>query len=170
MNNNVGTKIVVVGVSASGKSTFARMLGGKIGQSVTYIDALMWKPGWNYIGDEETARLIREVSKRESWIVEGYIEKEARIDLFNRADTIVYLDYPSWLSAWRYLKRSWTHRKNPRPELPGSPDTFSFEFLQRVYLKKEVYKLEKLFKEKNLESKIIRFKTPKEAANFLNNL
>jgi len=168
--NSIGNKIVVLGVSASGKSVFSRKLGEKMGLPVTYIDALMWKPGWQYIGDEETVRLINEASAKETWIIEGYIEKQARVDLFNKADTILYLDYPGWLSAWRYIKRVWKHKKNPRPELPGSPDKFSFKFLKLVYTKGEVYKLERLFKEHDWNSKIIRFRSPKEADLFLKSL
>ncbi|MEY2665164.1 MAG: hypothetical protein RLZZ480_269 [Candidatus Parcubacteria bacterium] len=168
--NSIGNKVVVLGVSASGKSTFARKLGEKTGLPVTYIDTLMWKPGWQYIGDEETVRLIKSVSERDAWIIEGYIEKEARVDLFNKADTILYLDYPGWLSAWRYIKRTWKHRKNPRPELPGSPDKFSFKFLKTVFSKGEVYKLERLLKEHDWNSKITRFTSPKEADLFLKSL
>jgi adenylate kinase family enzyme len=169
MENKIGNKIVILGVSASGKSTFARKLGEKTGLPVTYMDALMWKPGWEYIGDEETVRLIKEASEKEQWVIEGYIDKQVRVDLFNKADTILYLDYPGWLSAWRYIKRTWIHRKNPRPELPGSPEKFSFKFLKIVFTKVEVYKIEKLFKENDWSDKIIRFKSPKEADLFLKN-
>lgn len=130
----------------------------------------MWKPGWNYIGDEETVRLIIQASEKDAWIIEGYIEKEARVELFNKADTILYLDYPGWLSAWRYIKRCFRHRKNPRPELPGSPDKFSFNFLKLVFTKGEVYKLEKLFKEHDWNNKIIRFASPGDAKAFLNTI
>lgn len=170
MERKLGNKIVVLGVSASGKSTFARKLGAITRLPVTYMDALMWKPGWQYIGDEETIRLIKEASQKEAWIIEGYIEKEARVDLFNKADTILYLDYPGWLSAWRYLKRTWRHRKNPRPELPGSPEKFNFNFLKIVFTKGEVYKLEKLCREYDWNNKTIRFKSPKEANVFLKNI
>jgi adenylate kinase family enzyme len=163
----IGNKIVVLGVSASGKSTFARKLGEKTGLPVTFIDALMWKPGWQYIGDEETVRLIKEASGKDAWIIEGYIEKQARVDLFNTADTILYLNYPAWLPAFRYIKRWIKHRNNARPELPGCPEKFSFEFLWRVYKKKEVYRLEQLFKEHDWNSKIIRLKSPKETQAFL---
>ncbi len=165
--DSLGKRIVILGVSASGKSTYARKLGERAGLPVTYIDALMWKPGWQYVGDVETVRLIKEASEKEAWIIEGYIEKEARVDLFDKADTILYLDYPGLLSAWRYIKRYLKHWKNPRPELPGSPEKFSFKFLKLVYTKGEVWKLEKLFKEHNWNSKIIRFKSPKEATELL---
>jgi adenylate kinase family enzyme len=168
--NKLGNKIVVLGVSASGKSTFARKLGKKIGLPVTHMDALMWKPGWEYIGEEETVTLIKEVSEKDQWIIEGYIEKKVRVELFTKVNTILYLDYPGWLSAWRYVNRTLKHRKNPRPELPGSPETFKFSFLKIVFTKGEVYKLEKLFKEHNWDSKIIRFKSPKESKVFLSKL
>jgi adenylate kinase family enzyme len=130
----------------------------------------MWQPGWNYVGDEATVAIIKEAAQRDRWIIEGYIEKEAREVLFDSADTILYLDYPAWLPALRYIKRWWTHRKDPRPELPGCPEKFSFEFLIRVYKKKEVYRLEQLFNSGKWDNKIIRFKTPKEAEQFLQSL
>lgn len=167
MESKLGTKIVVLGVSASGKSTFARMLAQKTQLPLVHIDEIMWKPGWQYIGDEETIRLIKEVSEKERWLIEGYIEKGAQRDLFTKADTLLYLDYPPCLPAFRYLKRWVKHRKDPRPELPGCPEKFSFDFLVRVYKKKEVYRLEKLLKEGHWDSKIIRFKTPKQAEHFL---
>ena len=168
--SNLGTKIVVLGVSASGKSTFARSLATKIQLPLIHIDEIMWNPGWQYIGDEETVRRIEEVSEQDGWIIEGYIEKGARVELFNKADTLLYLDYPAWLPALRYIKRWWQHRKDSRPELPGCPETFSFEFLKRVYLKKEVYRLEQLFKDGNYDEKIIHLKSPNETASFLKSL
>ncbi len=170
MENKIGNKVVILGVSASGKSTFARKLGKKTGLPVTYIDALMWKPDWQYIGDEETVRLIKEASEKEAWITEGYIEKGARVELFTKADAIVYLDYPAWLPAFRYIKRWIKHRNNPRPELPGCPEKFSFEFFVRVYKKKEVYRLEQLFKQHDWNTKIIRLKSPAKADLFLKSL
>lgn len=168
--NKLGNKIVVLGVSASGKSTFARRLATKMKLPLIHIDELMWKPGWQYIGDEETIRLIKEVSEKDSWIIEGYIEKGAQPDLFNKSDTLVYLDYPAWLPALRYIKRWWQHRTEPRPELPGCPERFSFDFLKRVYLKKEVYRLEQLFKKVDYSAKIIRLKSPKQAEKLLQSL
>ena len=108
--SKLGKRTVVLGVSASGKSTFARVLANKTDLPLIHIDQIMWKPGWQYIGDEETVRRIKEVSGNEEWIIEGYIEKGARVELFNQADTILYLDYPAWIPALRYIKRWWQHR------------------------------------------------------------
>ncbi len=168
--NKLGTRIVILGVSASGKSTFARELAEKTNLPLIHMDEIMWNPDWQYIGDEETVGLIKEASEKEAWIIEGYIDKGARVDLFNKADTLLYLDYPAWLPALRYIKRWWQHRTDPRPELPGCPEKFSFDFLKRVYLRKEVYRLEKLFKEVDYNSKIIRLKSPKDSKKLLQSL
>jgi adenylate kinase family enzyme len=159
----LGNKILVVGVSASGKSVFSRELGQRMGIPVTYMDALMWKPGWNHIGNEATVKLLDEISKHSEWIIEGYVQKEALPFILERADTIIYLDYPRIVTAWRYIKRSWMHRKDPRPELEGSPDKFSFEFLVRIWKKKEVYYFNKSLTAMPNQEKLVKLESPKEA-------
>jgi adenylate kinase family enzyme len=165
-----GKKIVVVGVSASGKSTFTRKLSEKTKLPVTFMDALMWKPGWEYIGDEETVRKLDEESSTPEWIIEGYISKKARTLVFDRADKIIYLDYSAFVSTWRYIMRWLKHRKKPRPELEGSPEKFSFKFLRLVWSKGEAITLNKYLQEVTDQKKIITFTSPKQAKNFLQNL
>ena len=164
---NLGTKIVIVGVSASGKSTFARKLGNNLHLPVTFMDAIMWKSGWNYIGDEETVKKLHEVSEGNEWIIEGYISKGARTFLFDRADTIIYLDYSRITGVVRYLKRWWNHRNTPRPELEGSPDKFDWKYLKLIWNKGEAISLNKFLAEVSNQDKIIRLSSPREARGFL---
>lgn len=165
--NNLGNKIVVVGVSASGKSTFSRKLADKTQLPTIFMDEIMWKPGWDYVGDEETVKKLQEVSFNPEWIIEGYISKEARTFIFERADTIIYLDYSPIVSSFRYIKRWLKHRKNPRPELEGSPEKFSFKFLKLVWTKGEAISLDKFLDKIEDQSKIVRLRSPREAKSFL---
>lgn len=165
---NIGKKIVVVGISASGKSTFTRKLASKIHLPAIFIDSIMWKPKWEYIGDEETTKKLDEASSGSEWIIEGYITKKARDFVFDRADTIIYLDYSKIISAWQYIKRSLKHRKNSRPELVGSPDKFSFKFLKLVWTKGEAISLNKFLSKIENKNKIITLKSPRESRIFLN--
>lgn len=164
---HLGKRIVVVGVSASGKSTFARKLATKINLPLVHIDSVMWKPGWDYIGDDATLQKLAEISAQDEWIIEGFINKNALQNVLGRAETVIYLDYPRYIPAWRYITRWLTHRKNPRPELEGSPETFSFEFLKRIWDKKEVYRLNKYIQTMPDPEKIIWIQHPKEADRFL---
>ncbi len=164
---NLGKKIVVVGISASGKSTFTKKLAEITKLPAVFMDSIMWKPGWGYVGDEETVKKLNEESFKDEWIIEGYISKEARAFILERADTVIYLDYSPIISSWRYIKRWLKYRKNPRPELPGSPERFSFKFLKLVWTKGEAISLNKFLKEVEDQSKIVTLTSPKDTDIFL---
>jgi len=163
----IGKRIVVVVVSASGKSSFSRKLSKKINVPVFFMDSIMWKSGWNYIGDEETAKKINEVSNNTEWIIEGYIVKKERTFLFEKSDTIIYLDYSPVVASWRYIKRWWKNRTHARPELEGSPEKFSFKFLKLVWNKSEAISLDKFLSEVKKQEKIIKLSCPKETRKLL---
>ena len=159
-------KILIVGVSASGKSTFARKLSDITKIPVTFMDSIMWNRGWEYIGDEKTVEKLDEVSKNSEWIIEGYITTKARTFLFDRADQIIYLDYSPFVCSLRYIKRWWKHRTNPRPELEGSPEKFDLKFLRTIWNKWEAISLDKFLAEVSDQNKIKLLKSPKEAKIF----
>lgn len=168
--DTIGKKIIIVGISTSGKSTLARKLSEKTNIPVTFMDIIMWKPGWNYVGDEETNKKIDEISNGAEWIIEGYINKPMRSVLFERADTIIYLDPLPITSAWRYIKRWWKHKKHVRPELSGSPEKFSWKFLKLVWTKGEAISLKRYLHEVSTKEKIITLHSPKQIKVFLTSL
>lgn len=170
VQRNLGNKIVVVGVSASGKSVFARKLAQKINIPLIFVDAIMWQTGWSYIGDAETAKKLDEESSKPKWIIEGYIVKEVRNVIFERADSIIYLDYHPLVASLRYIQRWWMHRKNPRPELAGSPEKFSWKFLRLVWTKGETVSLNRFLAQSKDQNKIITLCSPKEAKRFLSSV
>jgi adenylate kinase family enzyme len=160
-------RIAVVGISASGKSTFARKLAERTRLPLTHMDTIWWKPGWISISEEEATAQLRTIVQTDAWIVEGYIPKLARNSVFERADLILYLDYAPVISALRYIKRWWKHRKNARPELKGSPESFSFKFLKLVWTKGEAISLDKFLEAVERKDKIVRLTSPKKAREFL---
>ncbi len=127
----------------------------------------MWNPGWKYIGDEETVKKLDEISLENEWIIEGYISKEARTFIFDRADRIIYLDYPAIVATIRYLKRWLKHRKDPRPELEGSPEKFDWEFMKLVWNKGEAISLNKFLAQIKDPSKLIKLTSAKQTKAFL---
>ncbi len=162
-----GKKIVIVGVSASGKSTFARQLAEHTGLSLTHMDTVWWKRGWVEVSDEDATKQLDGITQNPEWIIEGYIPHGARDFVFERATSILYLDYSGRVAAWRYVRRWLKHRKKARPELEGSPDTFKWYFMKRVWTKREAVSLDKDLTQVKDQSKIIRFKTPREAKTYI---
>ena len=163
----LGKKIVVVGVSASGKSTFARAIQKRTGLPLTHMDTIWWKPGWIEVGEEDASKQLEAITLGPEWLIEGYIPKTVRPIVFERADSILYLDYPPIVATMRYLKRWWKHRKNPRPELEGSPESFDFKYMKLIWRKGEAISLNKFLKLVENQEKIITFTSPKKAKAFL---
>jgi adenylate kinase family enzyme len=87
-----GKKIVVVGSSGCGKSTFAHKLSKKINIQHYEIDAMFWKPDWVKTPNNEFRELMDNVTSRESWIVDGNYRVVQDLTI-GRADTVIWLDY-----------------------------------------------------------------------------
>lgn len=112
------TRVMVIGNAGNGKTTLCRKLGARLGIEVFHIDAIQWQPGWRSTPLPEFARAHDEILRGERWIIDGFgpgdsIQKRAAL-----ADTIVFSDYPLWLSyLWAY-KRQLQYAFRPRPDLP----------------------------------------------------
>ena len=127
-------KIVVIGSSGAGKSTFARELGAIRDIEVVHLDRYFWQSGWTVYPRTERISIQQQLmQKKKRWIMEGsYIgSSDGRLDA---ADTIIFLDTPSLLCAWRVIKRhAAKHRQHERPDLPeGCADRLSLTSLLKI--------------------------------------
>ncbi len=166
----IGKKIVVVGVLAAGKTTFTRKLVEKTGLSPIFVDTIFWKPDWTYIGDEAAAKELNDLSSADQWIIEGYLPFEIKEVVFERADKIIFLDYPRLLMLLRYVSRWWKHRKIPRPELNGNTERLRWKNVKRVWNKSEAKALEIFLDRSEFKNKVVKLKSPNEADIFLKTL
>lgn len=87
----IGKKIVIVGSSGCGKTTFARKLSDKTGTPHIEIDYLFWKPDWVQTSDEEFRPLVDKASSADKWIIDGNYKRVQDLTVW-RADTIIWLD------------------------------------------------------------------------------
>ncbi len=119
---------MIIGQPGSGKSTLARALGDKLKLPVVHIDQIHWQPGWTERPAAEKSALCREVHRRERWIFEGG-HSATWPERLERADTLIWLDIPLHVRAWRVAKRTLRHYGQSRPDLPEDcPERFSWEF------------------------------------------
>jgi adenylate kinase family enzyme len=101
-------RVVVVGTSGSGKSTFARELAHRIGAPHVELDALNWDPGWTNLSeiDPETFRArVREAVAADAWTCDGNYSVVRPI-VVARATHLVWLDYSRPLIMSRVIRRS----------------------------------------------------------------
>ena len=128
---SVGRRIVVTGAAGAGKSTFSRALSAKTGLPVIHLDVHFWKPGWVEPSEIEWRETQRDLLAGDGWIVDG--NYHATLDLrLERADTVVFLDTPWSVCAWRAFVRG--IRKRPVGfELPRGCDESALRRLREEW-------------------------------------
>ena len=65
---SLGTRIMVMGSSGSGKSTMAKRLGEITGLPVVHLDSISWSPGWVETPKDIFEAKLREAVDRPAWI------------------------------------------------------------------------------------------------------
>ena len=116
-------RIVVYGVTGSGKSTLAARIAERTGLPYVPADDLTWLPGWVGVPDDEQIRRIAEVCAGERWVLDAAYSKWQDVVL-PRAQLIVGLDYPRWLSLGRLLRRTAKRSVTRERICNGNVETF----------------------------------------------
>ncbi len=96
---------MILGVTGSGKSVLAARVARLIGSPDHTMDDLYWTPGWLKVPVEQRLEAYAAIAASPRWVVDG-LPSAARAVLLPRADLVVALDYPRWLSLGRLLRRT----------------------------------------------------------------
>lgn len=109
-------RIVIIGSSGSGKSTLARQLGETLNLPIIHLDKYFWHPGWVGTPPQDWTEKVRQMAAADSWIIDGNYRSTLDIRI-QMADTVVFLDLPRWLCAWRVTKRRFQYYNQQRPDI-----------------------------------------------------
>jgi adenylate kinase family enzyme len=126
-------RVVVIGSGGSGKSTFSRKLGAATGLEVIHLDSVFWRPNWQSTPKDEWESKVRELVKRDSWIMDGNFGGTRAIR-FDACDTVIFLDLPRPVCMYRVIKRAIVFRGRSRPDMAeGCREKIDLEFLGWVW-------------------------------------
>ncbi|MBN2116994.1 MAG: hypothetical protein JW730_10500 [Anaerolineales bacterium] len=100
-------RVVVVGVTSSGKSTLAEKLAGHFGLNYIELDALNWEPNWQAAPLEVFRARVEKATQAEKWIVAGNYHV-VRDLIWPKAEAVIWLDYSIWRVLWQLTHRSFT--------------------------------------------------------------
>ena len=124
----LGKKILVTGNIGSGKTTLCKTLSSILDIPAYHFDQIVWRPHWQRPLPADKERMTNELLQKKEWVIDAVSER-----LMEGADTIIFLDFPRRVSAWRTLKRNIWCRFRTRPEMPDHcPDCKQLPFIIRV--------------------------------------
>lgn len=168
-------RIVVVGSSCAGKTTFAERYSKARGIPHTQLDALHWLPNWVARDAEDFKQRVIDAAAEDCWIMDGNYQV-VRAQLWSRATTIIWLNYSFSRVIWQCLKRS-VRRSVTREQLfGGNVESFRRTFLSRdsiilwvltTYHEKQKRYQRLLDSDMARQCTVIEFKRPAEAQAWL---
>jgi adenylate kinase family enzyme len=170
-------RVVVVGVTSSGKSTLAEKIARRFDLSYIELDALNWEPNWQAAPLEVFRARLEKAMQAGEWIVAGNYHV-VRDLLWPRAEAVIWLDYSLGRVLWQLTRRSLT-RWWTRELLWGtnyeslwvhlklwSKDSL-YNWLFQTYWRRKREYLRLLSQPEHQHLKLIRFSDPKETQEWL---
>ena len=160
-------RIMIIGPCRAGKSTVSHQLAAMLGLPLVHMDQLNWLPGWVDGGNERLRGLLAAEVAKDRWVIEGNYGSTMDLRL-QRADTIVYLDYPITLCLLRLLKRITMSYGRRRPDMAeGCPERFDGLFLLYVMVWNRGPRRRTEEKLRGHQRKVVRLQHPKALAEWL---
>lgn len=116
-------RILVYGVTGSGKTTAAARISDATGISWTSVDELTWEAGWVAVPPEEQRRRIAAVCVRDTWLLDTAYGQWIDVPLAT-VELVVALDYPRWFSLQRLVRRSVARAVDKQTICNGNTETW----------------------------------------------
>ena len=102
-------RVSVVGNSGSGKTTFAAELARRLGAPHLELDSVFHQPDWEPLPTQEFRERVAAFTEADRWVVDGNYHSRVLDLVWQRADTVIWLDPPRHRVmrriVWRTLRR-----------------------------------------------------------------
>ena len=122
-------KIIILGSCGSGKSLFAKKLSKILNIEVIHLDQYYWKPNWMCTDRSEFRKKVRQLVKRDKWIIDGNYRNTLDIRL-SVADTVIFLNPSRFVCLYRIVKRRL--KNNRTDKISGCDERITWELLKWI--------------------------------------
>ncbi|MFM5955410.1 MAG: topology modulation protein [Novosphingobium sp.] len=160
-------RVLVIGSPGAGKSTLSHALAAATGLPLHHLDRMFWLPGWIERDRDEGRAILEQVLAQDRWIIDGNYGSTLPLRIA-RADTVVWLDYPTHLCLRRALKRWWNFRGTSRPDMTeGCPERLDLEFLLYIAAFRSNWQARNAAALAGFAGLVVRLKSPAQAQDWL---
>ena len=165
-------KIVVVGLSGAGKSTFASKLAPKLNLPVIHSEPLCYNANWTRLKNLRIEQEWENAAQGSKWIFEGGLRPTTFQFIFS-SDVLILLDVPLGVRYFRAVKRdikslltfSLSRPHNAPIKIRRIPHLFMF----RRHDRNKAKRLRRIFWNNRSRRVCFRIKNNAEATRFLEN-
>ena len=170
-------RVVVVGVTSSGKSTLAEKLAQCFGFNCIDLDALNWEPNWQAAPLEVFRARVEGATRAETWVVAGNYHV-VRDLVWPKAEAVIWLDYPLSTVLWQLTRRTFsrwwkkellwgTNRESLWKHFKLWSADSLYHWLFKTYWRRKREFRNLLLQPEYRHLKLIRFQHPKETDDWL---
>jgi adenylate kinase family enzyme len=99
-------RISVIGTSGSGKTAFAGKLAAILRIPHVELDDLHWEAEWKEAPIDVFRLRVREAIVADRWVIDGNYSKSVRGLVWERADTVIWLDFSFIVTLYRVARRT----------------------------------------------------------------
>jgi adenylate kinase family enzyme len=171
-------RVSVIGVTGSGKTTLAASLATTLQVPHVELDALHWEPNWTMAELDAFRRRVASHVAAAGWVIDGNYSK-VRDLVWERADTVVWLDYSFALTFARLLRRTLARIRTGEALWNGNRERFAEQFLSRDSLPWWAIKTYPRYRatfpalltsERYAHVQLVRLRAPRDAQRWLSSL
>lgn len=168
-------RVIVIGTSGSGKTTFAGKLSALLGVKHIQIDAINFLENWQERPPEEFKKLVEQEISANEWIMDGNYSR-VRDMTWRRATMLIWLNYSFPVNFYRAVSRTLRRVFLREVLYSGNRENFRKAFLSRdsmilwmlkTYRRRRRQYAELLRQPEWRDKEIFVFTRPREAEDFL---
>jgi adenylate kinase family enzyme len=172
-------RVVVLGNTGSGKSTFGAALAAKLDVPYADSDDLFWLPGWQEVDNDTFRSNLDRATTGDGWVLVGNYLSRATDITWPRATDIVWLDLPLPTVLYRSVKRTATRSITRELVCNGNTEKLLFLLPERFSGEKPLWQyarehhanvrpiIEAMLAEPQVTARVHRLRSRGEVARFL---
>ena len=165
-------RILIIGNTGAGKTTFAHELSEKISLPIVHLDKLYWCGHWEHRSKEEFDELLWAELEKSEWIIDGNYNRTLprRLEF---CDTVFFFDFSPLVCLWGITKRVIKNYGKTRHDMGGDcPEYFD---KNKIELYKNLFKYNKNNRGryyemlKKSQAEVVVFRKRKDVKRYLKN-